>query len=187
MRSREWLALYFNWFELLETTCNSIVSADYFLFQLVAITCCCLYSDCNLFGPLCEFFSFIETSLDQIYISHIYWFFMTNLRANSILLPQCNPISFSQFSDSIILKKSISLRPLAQYAWNLVEIFIYESSNFSQKFSSFELHLVYENNFLPKLLKSETALLKLTETNSKLIFFKTNLHTNCIATSTRCV
>jgi len=105
MRSREWLALYFNWFELLETACNSIVSADYFLFQLVAITCCCLYSDCNLFGPLCEFFSFIETPLDQIYISHIYWFFMTNLRANSILLPQCNPIPFSQFSYSIIQKK----------------------------------------------------------------------------------
>jgi len=30
---------------------------------------------------------------------------MTNLRANSILLPQCNPIPFSQFSDSVILRK----------------------------------------------------------------------------------
>ena len=115
---------------------------------------------------------------------------MTNLRANSILLPQCNPIPFRQFLDSVILrkkKKSISLRPLAQYVSKLVEIFIYESSNFSKKFSSFELHLVYENNFLPELLKSETALLKLTETNLELIFFKTNLHTNCTAASTRCV
>jgi len=114
--------------------------------------------------------------------------FMTNLRANWILLLHCNLILNSQFSDFVILReKFISLRPLAQYAWNLVEVFIYESSNFYINFISFGLHWISQNNFLPKLLWSESAMLKLTEFNSKLIFFLTNLHVNCTETSIRYV
>jgi hypothetical protein len=76
---------------------------------------------------------------------------------------------------------------LVLYAWNLAESFNYEFFDCYKNFSPFEVHLISQKNFLPNLLKTETALLKLTKTNSNLIFFLTNLHANCTATSTRYV
>ena len=94
------------------------------------------------------------------------------LRATLILLFWCNPIPYSEFLDSAFFgEKIMSYKPLIQYVWNLVEVFIYESSNFYKNFNSFELHMISQINFLPKLLESETVVLKLTEFNSKLTFF----------------
>ena len=130
----------------------------------------------------------IVPPLDQTNATHIDWFFMNNLRAILILILQCNSIPCSEFSDSVFLvEKFIYLRLLVQYLWNLVEMCIYESSSCCENFSSIWLHLVSQINFLPKLLESETAVLTLTEFNSKLTFFWANFHANCSATNTRCV
>ena len=112
----------------------------------------------QLFGPLCESFTFIATPLDQTDAYHFYWFFRTNLRANLILLLQCNPIQYSEFSDSVFLgEKFISLRPLVQYAWNLAKMCTHESSNCCEIFGSFGLHLISQINFLSQLLEFENS------------------------------
>ena len=108
---------------------------------------------------MCESLSFIATPLDQIDACHLYLFFMTNLRANLILLLQCNPIQYSKFLDSIFLgEKIISLRPLVQYAWNLSEMWTHQSYNYYENFSSFRLHLISQINFLSKLLQSKNSI-----------------------------
>ena len=127
-------------------------------FLQVPISCNYLLLLVFWFQPLdpCVSLSFIATPLYQTDAYHFYWFFMTNLRANLILLLQCNTIQYSEFSDSVFLgEKLISLRPLVQYEWNLAEMCTHQSSNFCENFSSFRLHLISQINFLSQLLESE--------------------------------